>query len=672
MKKGLLPLTLCLFTMGSVSAQDHTPELDSRVIKALEEVLIGHKIHFTPFKSPVTFQVLQGDDLKARSVGQEPSFLLAETPSVTNYSDGGNSQGYSYFRLRGIDQTRINMTLDGAPMNEPEDQGAYFSNYPDLFNSLDGVLITRGVGTSRHGVASYAGSIALFAPTFKDSMKTTIGLGYGSFNSYRIFGEYTSGKRRRALYIRASQVASDGYKRHSSNNSQSVFLSSMFFGKKTEWKINALVGQQRNKLAWLGVSDSMLSIDRRTNLNENEKDRFFQSFIQLQNKYLFKNTYNSPVLSSSIYYTFLDGNYDFNMNSFLGLPGTDELYNYALRSNLLGAFVNYEYSHNLLDASVGIHANTYQRRHIGSEQSLGELYRNRGYKNEISGFIKLQYTFLRLTLFGDLQLRHVDFDYAGSVEFQKLNWNFLNPKLGWSYRVKKRGQLYYSIGKVGREPTRNDLFGGNDDLLTDSLGNPLIFNRTPEYVVDQELGFRYLKKKTSINVNLYYMDFRNEIVLDGKFGPNGLALTNKVDKSFRTGIEASIRFQFFKNFSSITNASYNYSRIKEQTVSFTPILTPPVIVNQEFIYTLKGFSVSVSGRYQDRSFIDFANTAQINGYFLLNARLGYQVRGFDFGVFFNNLTNANYYSNGYVDYDGSRKYFVQAPANFYGSVKYSF
>ncbi|MNX98119.1 TonB dependent receptor [compost metagenome] len=225
---------------------------------------------------------------------------------------------------------------------------------------------------------------------------------------------------------------------------------------------------------------------------------------------------------------------------------------------------------------------------------------------------------------------------------------------------------------MGREPTRNDLFGGNDDLLTDSLGNPLIFNRTPEYVVDQELGFRYLKKKTSINVNLYYMDFRNEIVLDGKFGPNGLALTNKVDKSFRTGIEASIRFQFFKNFSSITNASYNYSRIKEQTVSFTPILTPPVIVNQEFIYTLKGFSVSVSGRYQDRSFIDFANTAQINGYFLLNARLGYQVRGFDFGVFFNNLTNANYYSNGYVDYDGSRKYFVQAPANFYGSVKYSF
>lgn len=672
MKKIIFSLSLFLGAVNAVSAQDDSPELDSRVIKALEEVLIGRKISFIPFKTPVTFQVLQGADLKARTVGQEPSFILAETPSVTNYSDGGNSQGYSYFRLRGIDQTRINMTLDGAPMNEPEDQGAYFSNYPDLFNSLSGVLITRGVGTSRHGVASYAGSIALFAPDFSDSMKTTVGFGYGSFNSYRVFGEYNSGKRRRSLYVRASQVASDGYKYHASNNSQSVFLSSGFFNKKMEWKINAMVGQQRNKLAWLGVSDSLISIDRRTNVNENEKDRFFQSFVQLRNKYLFKNAYNSPVLNSSIYYTFLDGNYDFNMNSFLGLPGTDELYNYALRSNLLGAFVNYEYSYDILDASAGVHANTYQRRHIGSEQDLGELYRNRGYKNEISGFAKLQATFLRLTFFGDLQFRHADFDYSGSVAFQKLNWNFLNPKLGLSYRVKDKSQLYYSIGKVGREPTRNDLFGGNDNLLADSLGNALIFNQTPEYVVDQELGFRYLKQKTSVNINLYYMDFRNEIVLDGKFGPNGLALTNQVDKSFRTGIEASIRFQFFRNFSSITNASYNYSRITSHSISFTPILTPPVILTQEFIYTLKRFSVSITGRYQDGSYIDFANTAQINSFFLLNARLGYQVKGFDFGVFFNNITNAKYYSNGYVDYDGSRKYFVQAPANFYGSVKYSF
>jgi len=673
MNKPFFSFLFCLSFVSLVSAQQDTTKETG--VQELSNVSVERSIALVivPSRTPITFQYLDKDLLKLKSIGQEPSFILAnEVPSVTNYSDGGNSQGYSYFRLRGMDQTRINMTLDGAPMNEPEDQGAYFSNYPDLFNSLSRIMITRGVGTSQHGVASYAGSIGLFSPNLRDSMKTTFGLGYGSFNSYRVFGEFNSGvKNHKALYIRASQVASDGYKYHSGNHSQSVFLSTGLFYAKTEWKLNALVGQQRNKLAWLGVPDSLISIDRRTNVNENEKDRFLQTFVQLQNRWYSRN--NRSSIQSSLYYTFLDGNYDFNLNSFLGLPGTSELYNYAFRSNLLGAYVNYTYSTFRQTLVAGIHANTYQRRHIGSEQAMGQLYQNRGFKNEISAFVKEEFRITRkFTLFADLQVRHADFDYSGSVAFKTLSWNFFNPKAGLSYRLSNANQLYYSIGRVGREPTRNDLFGGNDDLLSDSLGNPVIFNQTPEYVTDQELGYRFLKGKTSIEANVYYLDFKNEIVLDGKFGPNGLALTNKVDRSYRTGVEVSVRFPFLKYFTSVTHASYNYSRIKEQSISFTPILTPPVIVNQEFGYARNGFSLSLSGRYQDASYIDFANSARITGYFLLNARLGYQYKGFDFSVFFNNITNTKYYSNGYVDYDGTRKYFVQAPVNFYGSVKYSF
>lgn len=674
MKKILIQLLISLSTFSIASAQQEPvpkTSADSTIITLLSNVSVDRSLSLvmTPSRTPITFQVIYLNELKTKSIGQEPSFILAGTPSVTNYSDGGNAQGYSYFRLRGIDQTRINMTLDGAPLNEPEDQGAYFSNYPDLFNSLSRVVIHRGIGTSKNGVASYAGSIGLFSPDLKDSLKTTVGLGYGSFNSYRIFGEFNSGiKNHKALYIRASQVYSDGYKLHAANNSQSVFLSSGLFYEKNELKLNVLVGQQRNQLAWLGVSDSLLSINRRTNVNENEKDRFVQTFVQLHHKY--ESGHSS--IQSSVYYTFLNGNYDFNLNSFLGLPGTNELYNYAFQSNLLGAYCNYTYNKRGLVWTTGVHANTYQRRHIGSEQTMGQLYQNRGFKNEISAFTKVLYTFNRWTLFGDLQFRHADFDYSGSVNFPKLNWDFFNPKVGASYRVAEFSQIYYSIGRIGREPTRNDLFGGNDDLLMDSLGNGMIYNQTPEYVVDQELGYRLLRKKLVVDANLYYLDFKNEIVLDGKLGPNGLALTNKVDRSYRMGLEMTIHYQFHKNFASITNASYNHSRIKEQTISFTPILTPPVIFNQEFVYKQKGISISISGRYQDKSFIDFANTAQIQGYFLLNARLGYTMKGFDFGLFLNNLTNTKYYSNGYVDYDGTRKYFVQAPTNLYGSIKYSF
>jgi iron complex outermembrane recepter protein len=674
MKKILIQLLISLGTASVSSAQQDTvPKIsvDSTILIALANVSVDRALSLItiPSRLPITFQVISLNELKTKSIGQEPSFIFAGTPSITNYSDGGNSQGYSYFRLRGIDQTRINMTLDGVPLNEPEDQGAYFSNYPDIFNSLSRVVIHRGIGTSKNGVASYAGSISLFSPDLKDSLKTTFGLGYGSFNSYRIFGEFNSGvKNHKALYIRASQVYSDGYKVHAANNSQSVFLSTGLFYLKNELKLNVLVGQQRNQLAWLGVSDSLLSISRRTNINENEKDHFVQTFVQLHHKY--ENGRSS--FQSSVYYTFLNGNYDFNLNSFLGLSGTNELYNYAFLSNLLGAYCNYTYNKRGFIWTTGVHANTYQRRHIGSEQTLGRLYQNRGFKIEISAYTKVQHTFNKWTLFGDIQFRHVDFDYSGSVAFPKLNWNFFNPKVGISYHITKFSQIYYSIGRTGREPTRNDLFGGNDDLLMDSLGNAMIYNQTPEYVVDQELGYRLLRKKLVIEANLYYMDFKNEIVLDGKLGPNGLALTNKVDRSYRTGLETTIHFQFHKNFASITNASYNYSRIKEQTISFTPILTPSVIFNQEFTYQRKSISVSISGRYQGGAFIDFANTAQIQGYFILNAWLGYKIKGFDFGLFLNNFTNAKYYSNGYVDYDGTRKYFVQAPVNLYGSIKYSF
>ncbi len=168
------------------------------------------------------------------------------------------------------------------------------------------------------------------------------------------------------------------------------------------------------------------------------------------------------------------------------------------------------------------------------------------------------------------------------------------------------------------------------------------------------------------------MDFKNEIVLDGKFGPNGLALSNKVEQSFRTGVELSVNYKISKRFSLINNSSFNYSRIKEQKEVFSPILTPPLIINQEAVYFYKGFSVAVSIRYQDKSFIDFANTSAVKSYFLLNSRVEYDIKGFQFCVFVNNITNSRYFNNGYVDFDGSKKYFVQAPTNFYASIKYSF
>jgi iron complex outermembrane receptor protein len=620
--------------------------------------------------TPITFQNISSKELKTKSTGQEPSFLLSETPSITNYSDAGNSQGYSYFRLRGIDQTRINLTIDGVPLNEPEDQGAYFSNYPDILNSVSKIQIQRGVGTSKNGTASYGGSVQLFSPNLNDSNQTTFGLGYGSFNSVRAFGEHNSGiKNRKAIYVRASQIYSDGYKYNSSNNSKSVFLSSGLFYDKSTWKINLLAGNQQNQLAWLGVSDSLITMDRKTNANKNERDQFNQCLAQLQNIWQ-PNNFSS--VQSSVYYTFLKGNYDFNLNGFLGLPSTNELYNYAFQSNLIGFFSNYTFSEYRFNWTTGIHGNTYNRQHIGSENSLGQLYKNTGYKDEMSIYTKADYTIKSFTFFADVQYRYSAFDYKGSVQLDKIQWNFINPKAGMSVELHPNSIFYYSIGSTGREPTRNDMLGGSDDLLSDSSGNPIISIKTPEYVLDQELGFRYQSSKINFNLNLYFMDFKNEIVLDGKFGPNGLALTNKVEQSIRAGIEFSMSYKVNNHFSLINNSSFNYSHIKEQNEVFTPILTPPLIINQEAVFTFKRISVTLSSRYQDKSFIDFANTSKVNSYFMFNGRIAYEIKGFQFCVLMNNITNSKYFNNGYVDFDGSKKYFVQAPSNYYASIKYSF
>jgi iron complex outermembrane receptor protein len=621
--------------------------------------------------TPVTYQNIGTKTLDDKNIGQEPSFLLSETPSITVYSDAGNAQGYSYYRLRGMDQTRINTTLDGMPLNEPEDQGAYFSNYPDIMNSVSKIQIQRGVGTSKNGTSSYAGSVQLFAPDLAEKEKTTFGVGYGSYNSFRVFGEYQSGiKNRKSLYVRASQVYTDGYKYHSSNNSQSVFISSGLYYDKTTWKINVMVGHQQNDMAWLGVADSLIKKDRRTNANvKDEKDNFFQGLVQLQNNWQLNE---HAVINTSVYYTALKGNYDFDVNNYIGVPSDGSLFNYAFQSNFTGIFSNYTLSKKHTTWTTGIHGNLYNRQHLGSDKLLGELYRNKGYKNEGSAFTKVEYGKHGINLFADVQYRYASFDYKGSVPFNKLNWQFLNPKAGVSADVSAHTNVYYSIGRTGREPTRNDMFGGNDDLTADSAGAAMLYSKDAEYVTDHELGVRLNSGGLNLQFNGYYMQFKNEIVLNGKIGPNGLLLTDNVKSSYRTGLELSATYHLCKYFILTNNSSFNYSRIKEQSTTFKPILTPALIINQEIAYERNHLGVAVSGRYQAKSFVDFANDVSLDNYVLLNARAHYTLQHYDVSVFVNNITNAKYFNNGYVEGDGTRKYFVQAPTNFYVALKYSF
>ena len=666
MIKYLIVFFVALTPLFMSAQQINLPQIET------DTLVIGTQVSIADDKTPVSFQNIKPEQFGDLNIGQEPSYILSQlSPSVTVYSDAGNSQGYSYIRLRGIDQSRINMTLNGVPLNEPEDQGAYFSNYPDFLNSISEVQIQRGVGLSQNGTASYGGSMQLLSPNLSDSAQGTVGLGYGSFNSYRAFAEYQSGIRKnKAFYVRATHLNSDGYKRHSGNTSQSLFYSGMLFGQKQLLKLTGFVGHQQNKMAWLGVSDSLIHTDRRFNANTNaEDDRFVQSLTMLEHKF---HPNLRSTLSTTVFYNFLDGNYDFDYNNPLWSSDPPFLMNFAFRSHYSGIFSNFNSKIGNLDLSAGFQATFYTRSHTGSEPSLGEMYTNRGFKSDASVFAKAAYKIGSFNVFADVQGRYNRFDFAGRTNDLGLNWKFLNPRAGLSWQANKNSTLYYSIGSVGREPTRTDIFGGNDEPRFDSSFQLITFITKPESVIDQELGIRSAGKNWQIGANLFLMQFRNEIVLNGQFGPNALALNSAFARSLRSGLEIQGSYEPIKGLLFTNASSFNYSRIKDQGISFSPILTPKFIINQSISYIFNGFRIGLDARYQSSSFIDFANTLSLDDYLLLNAQLSYRFRGWEFRFMVNNLLNTNYYNQGYVDFDGLPKYFVTAPVNFYGMILFSF
>lgn len=651
----IIPFLLALVKIDAQKKQDSIQSIDSIVIisqaKKLDAV---NYLNYFPQKD-------------IQNNGKELPFLINKLPSVTAYSDAGSNNGYSYYRIRGIDQTRVNVNFEGAPMNEPEDQGAYFSNLPDFFNSIDFLQIQKGIGLSKNGTASYAGSLQISAPNLTER-NLEFGTDYGSYKPFRAYAKYTSGLvNNKAIHVRLSEIYNGGYKYNSTNHGQSAMISAGIFNPKSIWKFNSVIGNQNNDLAWLGVTKEQIDHDPRTNANRNEKDHFFQSFFQLSNQTkLGQNT----TWQNGAHYTFLKGNYDFNLNNFIGLEGDGEMYNYGFQSNFGGLYSNLETTWKNLKLQAGLSSNWYNRDHIFTEKQLGQLYENTGYKNDFSAFTKADYKWDNLKISASLQYRKARFSYKGDSELTPLEWNFWNPKFGITYSIKSNQELYFSLGKVGREPTRNDIFAGNDNLSVDDNNQLILGTTTPEYVTDYEIGYRYFSNNLKISANLFYMNFKDEIVLNGQFGPNGIALTNKVDKSYRTGLEISTNYQINSNWSTSNNTSWMSSKIKQSTESFTPILTPKLIVNQDLNYTKNALTLQLSYRYQATSYINFANDKKIPSYQLVNAAAFYNLEKWQIGVFANNIFNNIYYNHAYVEADGTAKYFVQMPRNFMLSLTY--
>jgi iron complex outermembrane receptor protein len=340
-----------------------------------------------------------------------------------------------------------------------------------------------------------------------------------------------------------------------------------------------------------------------------------------------------------------------------------DLMKFKLASNFMGVMSNYHLELNKLSVNVGVHANAYNRTHGGSIDTL-HLYTNTGYKTDYSAYTKIGYTIGKFTVYGDAQIRNVGFRYVGDSTMKPLNWVFFNPKGGITYNYSNNVNYYFSVGQNHREPTRTDMFGGNDNLV----GLNII---TPERVIDYELGSNVKFNRLSIQYNAYYMDFKNEITLLGALGSNGLPLMTNVKKSYRSGLELDLKYQLTKNFSLSNSSSYSYCRILSDGKEYQPLYTPNFIINQGVEYRYNCFFIGMLAKYNSKSYINLDNTLSIPDYLILNANLGYRYKNYSIALQAINLTNHRYYTSGYGI--GTDKYlYVNAPLSGYITLKASF
>lgn len=571
---------------------------------------------------PVTKENIDRTQIDDLSFGQDVPELLRYTPSLTWYADSGGGSNYSYFTLRGIQQTRINMTFDGAPLNDPAEDALYFNNFYDFTSAVGSIQIQRGVGTSSVGTPSYGGSINFASLPFTLQPETEVDLGAGSWNSNRAAVSWQSGELSNGIQLfgRVSWADTNGYRDHSGSRHHTIFFNAGHTGERSRWKLVSFFGDERTGLSWLAVDPATLAENRQANpLGPEDRDHFRQNFIQLQYS---RELGNDALLEASVYYNGAGGWF----RQWDDEVARTQLQQYGIAQNFIGSLVTLSRAKGNLDTTVGVQFDDFAGDHT-LDVPTGRLYSNTGYKTRASAFAKAGWTLGRWLLYGDAQLRWARFRYKGSIDLGSVDWTFFDPKIGARYSFSPRTSLYGSVGQAQREPTRMDMLAGEDNATVVHDLHAV----KPERLTDFELGVDHSMKNLTVHANLYAMEFRNEIALTGELSDIGLPIRRNVDRSYRRGVELSAKWQLSPRWALTNSTNLSHNRIRSWTQYFDvydsqgnwigseprvyhdvpPVLTPEVIVSQGIEWSSRGATIEARGRWIAASYLDNTDTTAL-------------------------------------------------------------
>lgn len=549
--------------------------------KAIEQAGVITRATRVDKNNAFAYTNLDAKDLRTQNLGQDFTYLLANTPSAVTTSDAGAGVGYTGIRIRGSDATRINVTINGIPINDAESHGVYWVNMPDLASSANSVQVQRGVGTSTNGNGSFGANISVNNIENSAMPGLQIQQSYGSFNTLKSNLKFSTGKIGNFSFNgRLSKIVSDGYIDRASSNLSAFQFNLNYY--KNRWAINAVSfgGKEKTYQSWYGTPQSRY--DGNQEAMQAHSDRNYLSPAQQENLFKSGRTYNfytyknqtdnywqnhyqlhigkefNPglTLKSSFFTTTGKGYYeefkegakfnnygvaDFITSKSDTITSTNLVRQKWLDNIYYGNFTTLEQTKKRIKTTVGIGVTSYQGKHFGKviwaevAQPFGldsNYYYATSRKDEVNGFLKAEFKITeKLKLIEELQLRRIHYESSGnSPDLAKINFSqdytFFNPKIGLNYQLNKANQVYSSFSTGNREPVRSDFTDNRDSILP-----------KPEKLQDLELGWINKGKQHFIQVNAYYMNYKDQLVLTGAINDVGSPLRKNVKQSYRQGIE---------------------------------------------------------------------------------------------------------------------------------------
>ena len=640
--------------------------------------------------SPVPFVNISKKDLENTNLAQDLPTLLKNTPSVLTTSDSGSGIGYSSIRVRGSDQSRVNVTINGVPYNDSESMSVYWVNLPDFASSIESIQIQRGVGTSTNGSAAFGGSVNIQTNAASDVALFEINNSLGSFNTVKNSVSFSTGfiNDKFELSGRLSRIKSGGYIDRSGSKLRSYFLQGIYKDSNTLIKLLNFAGHEITDQAWFGIDSSTLESNRRYNpageyydkngnvlYYDNQDDNYRQDHYQLHWNQDYENGWIS---NFGLHYTYGRGFFE-NYNLAFDSNSSDNIDRRWLDNDFYGLIFSFNNNSDNYNAIIGGSFNKYEGEHFGEylwNAGSNELsnfkerfYSDYGNKSELNFYAKLDYYLSKkLSIYGDLQYRNINYNaiitpysvISGYVEqgYDKIDkkFNFFNPKIGLNYNHNENNQFYISYARAQREPTRADYASGSPN---------------PEKLDDFELGWRRNFNSFSINLNAFYMLYDDQLVLTGERDINGYEIRTNVGESYRLGLEIDTKLFINSSLDIESNLSISENKNKNLFFSFdgelknygnTDIAYSPKFIANNIInfYPNDKTSVSLRSNYISEQFFAQTNSpiSKLDSFFTNDLNLSHEIYLNDFvdelkiKLLINNIFDLEYTSyGGYYTYD---------------------